>query len=65
VYPTVNCEGYVANRQNFYSVPWQRIGQLLPLRITEQECSLLCSVQAGRDIAQALAIGEVREGHGQ
>ena len=37
VYRTVNCEGYVAYRQNFYSVPWQRIGQLLPLRITEQE----------------------------
>jgi hypothetical protein len=37
VYRTVNCEGYVAYRQNFYSVPWLRIGQLLPLRITEQE----------------------------
>src|SRR2546427_6536436 len=23
--------------QNFYSVPWQRIGQLLPVRITESE----------------------------
>lgn len=37
IYRTVNCEGYVAYRQNFYSVPWQRIGQLLPLRITEKE----------------------------
>jgi hypothetical protein len=37
IYRTVNCEGYVAYRQNFYSVHWQRIGQLLPLRITEKE----------------------------
>jgi hypothetical protein len=27
----------VAYLQNFYSVPWQRIGELLPLRITEKE----------------------------
>lgn len=37
LYRTVNCEGYVVYRQNFYSVPWQRIGELLPLRITERE----------------------------
>jgi len=37
VYRTVNCEGRVAYRQNFYSVPWQRIGELLPVRITEKE----------------------------
>ncbi len=36
-YRTVNPEGYVAYRQNFYSVPWQRIGELLPVRITEKE----------------------------
>jgi hypothetical protein len=24
-------------QQNFYSVPWQRIGELLPVRITEKE----------------------------
>ncbi len=33
----MNSEGCVAYRQNFYSVPWQRIGLLLPLRITEKE----------------------------
>jgi len=27
----------VAYLQNFYSVPWQRIGELLPVRITENE----------------------------
>ncbi|HEX8814280.1 MAG TPA: IS21 family transposase [Terriglobales bacterium] len=37
VYRTVNPEGYVGYLQNFYSVPWQRIGELLPVRITETE----------------------------
>jgi hypothetical protein len=33
----VNSEGHVLYRQNFYSAPWQRIGELLPVRITEKE----------------------------
>jgi transposase len=37
LYRTVNVEGYVAYRQNFYSVPWQRIGEVLPVRVTENE----------------------------
>jgi transposase len=37
VYRTVNPEGFISYLQNFYSVPWQRIGQLLPVRITEIE----------------------------
>jgi hypothetical protein len=37
LYRTVNSEGHVMYRQNFYSVPWQRIGELLPVRITEKE----------------------------
>lgn len=37
LYRTVNSEGHVMYRQNFYSVPWQRIGELLPLRITQTE----------------------------
>lgn len=37
LYRTVNSEGCVAYLQNFYSVPWQHIGELLPLRITEKE----------------------------
>jgi transposase len=36
-YRTVNSEGHVAYLQNFYSVPWQRMGELLPVRITEKE----------------------------
>jgi hypothetical protein len=37
VYRTVNAEGLVAYRQNFYSVPWRYLWQVLPLRITEEE----------------------------
>lgn len=37
LYRIVGTEGYVAYRQNFYSVPWQRIGEFLPVRVTENE----------------------------
>ena len=37
VYRDVNVEGFVAYRQNCYSVPWRYIGQALPVRITEDE----------------------------
>jgi transposase len=37
LYRTLNSEGHVMYRQNFYSVPWQRIGELLPVRITEKQ----------------------------
>jgi hypothetical protein len=37
VYRHVNVEGYIAHRLNFYSVPWSSIGQVLPVRITENE----------------------------
>lgn len=37
VYRAVDCEGFVAYRQNQYSVPWKYVGRVLPLRITEQE----------------------------
>jgi hypothetical protein len=37
LYRTVDPDGYVAYLQNFYSVPWQRIGELLPVRVTENE----------------------------
>jgi len=35
----------VAYRQNFYSVPWRYLGQVLPLRITEEEL-----IVYGRDL---------------
>jgi hypothetical protein len=45
VYRTVSAEGMVAYRQNFYSVPWRYLGQVLPLRITEEEL-----IVYGRDL---------------
>jgi len=40
LYRTVNSEGHVLYKQNFYSAPWQRIGELLPVRVTEKELIL-------------------------
>jgi transposase len=37
VYRHVNVEGYIAYRLNFYSVPWSYIGQVLPVRVSEDE----------------------------
>jgi hypothetical protein len=37
LYRTVDADGHIAYLQNFYSVPWQRIGELLPVRATEKE----------------------------
>jgi hypothetical protein len=37
VYRTVGPEWHIPYKQNFYSVPWSRIGQTLPVRITESE----------------------------
>jgi transposase len=40
LYRTVNNEGCISYRANFYSVPWQRTGQFLPVRVTENELIL-------------------------
>ncbi len=37
VYRHVNVEGFVAYRLNFYSVPWSYIGQVLPVRVINNE----------------------------
>jgi transposase len=37
IYRHVNVEGFIAYRLNFYSVPWSHIGQVLPVRVTEDE----------------------------
>lgn len=37
VYRTVSVEGFIAYRQNLYSVPWRQIGRALPVRVTEDE----------------------------
>lgn len=36
-YASVGPDWHIPYRQNFYSVPWTRIGQLLPVRVTETE----------------------------
>jgi hypothetical protein len=43
VYRTVDAEGFVAYGQNRYSAPWQCIGQVLPLRITDEEVLIYSS----------------------
>jgi len=40
VYRTVDSEGFVAYGQNRYSTSWQYIGQVLPLRITDDEVTV-------------------------
>ena len=37
IYRVVDVEGFVSYRNNRYSVPWNGIGQLFPLRITEDQ----------------------------
>ena len=37
LYRHVNVEGFVAYRLNFYSVPWSYIGQVVPVRILDDE----------------------------
>jgi hypothetical protein len=37
LYRTVDPDGHIAYLQNSYSVPWQRIGEMLPVRVTENE----------------------------
>ena len=36
VYRTVDAEGFVVYRQNFYSAPWSLIGQSVAIRVTER-----------------------------
>jgi transposase len=40
VYRTVDAEGMVSYGQNRYSAPWQYIGQVLPVRITEESVTI-------------------------
>jgi transposase len=37
VYRTVDAEGFVVYRQNFYATPWRLIGQTVAVRVTENE----------------------------
>ena len=48
LYRTVDPDGHIAYLQNFYSVPWQRIGELLPVRVTENELGTSSTHRAPR-----------------
>ena len=37
VYRTVDAEGFVVYRQNFYAAPWRLLGQNVAVRVTENE----------------------------
>ena len=60
VYRVVDAEGFVAWRQNRYSVPWRYIGQMLPVRITESE--LLVYSPAIEEIARHRLLDEQSSG---
>ena len=55
VYRTVNAEGMVAYRQNFYSVPWRYLGQVLPLADHRRGTDRLRPGPGGARPASALA----------
>jgi transposase len=40
VYRTVDAEGFVVYRQNFYSAPWRLIGQTVAVRVGENEVTI-------------------------
>ena len=40
VYRTVDAEGFVVYRQNFYATPWRLIGQNVAVRVTEDELTI-------------------------
>jgi transposase len=40
VYRTVDAEGFVVYRQNFYSAPWRLIGQSVAVRVTEDRLTI-------------------------
>jgi transposase len=37
VYRIVDSEGFIQHENNGYSAPWQRVGEVLPVRVTESE----------------------------
>jgi hypothetical protein len=40
VYRTVDAEGFIAYAQNRYSAPWHYIGQVLPVRVTDEDLTI-------------------------
>ena len=40
VYRTVDAEGFIPYGNNRYSVPWHYLGQVLPVRITDEAVTI-------------------------
>ena len=40
VYRTVDAEGFVVYRQNFYATPWRLLGQTVAVRVTQDELTI-------------------------
>src|SRR5258707_803531 len=40
VYRTVDAEGFVVYRQNFYAAPWRLLGQTVAVRVTQDELTI-------------------------
>lgn len=40
IYRTVDAEGFVVYRQNFYSAPWRLLGQVVAVRVTEDRLTI-------------------------
>jgi hypothetical protein len=56
VYRTVDNEGFVVHRQNFYATPWRLIGQTVAVRVTEDELVIHVVIAVVR-LRQALGLG--------
>jgi transposase len=63
LYRSVNAEGFIAYRQNFYAVPWCYIGRLLPIRVTEQE--VLVYSPTVEEVARHALLPRTRSGQRQ
>ena len=63
VYRSVTVEGYLTHRLNFYSVPWFYIGQVLPVRVTDNEV-IIYSVRL-EEIARHPLLGSTQTGQRQ
>jgi transposase len=62
VYRTVDAEGFVVYRQNFYSAPWRLIGQPVAVRTTETELVIhdRAFVEAARHLLLPRAVAGTR-----
>jgi transposase len=63
LYRSVNAEGFISYRQNFYAVPFSYIGQLVPVRITEH--AVVVYSPAVEEVARHGLVSRTRTGQRQ